>query len=252
MTLALEVCVECGDLQSVRHSVTNALAGGAQRVELCRDMAADGLTPDVRDIKAARQIFGDRRGVLAMIRPRGGDFCYNSLDIACMAQQIALVASAGADGIVMGALKDGQIDEPALDQLLAIARDHSLSVTFHRAFDDVIDKPKALQLLIDKKVQYVLTCGAALSTGISALDGVEDINRTIEQARGRIEIIVGGGIDCDNLPLLLAQLKGTESSVSVHSYSGLLVAGLTSASLVKVMAQDLHLTDSSLLLIPPH
>ena len=238
MSLPIEVCIECGDLTSVRCSVENALAGGAKRIELCANMTADGLTPNAQDIRVAREVFGSRRGVLAMIRPRVGNFCYSNSEIETMTHQILMAAKAGADGVVLGVLKGDQIDEIALDQLLAVARHYDLSISFHRAFDDITDKHRALELLIDKKVQYVLTCGAPLNSGLSALEGVADINSTLEHANGRIEVVVGGGIRCDNVQILLGRLARTGSAMSVHSYSGLLDDGLTASHLVKDMVNS--------------
>jgi copper homeostasis protein len=235
MMMPLEACIECADLDSVRRSVTNALEGGAERVELCSNLQADGLTPDAQSIRLARSIFAQRKGVLVMIRPRAGDFEYSDNELNIMAQQIAMAADAGADGIVLGALRDRKIDEPGLVRLVAEADHYNLAVTFHRAFDEVSNRNKALELLVSKNIQSVLTCGAPLSSGLSALHSVETINQTITQARDRIEVVIGGGLDCDNISPLLCQLRQASSKISLHSYSGLLKGGLTATHLVRRM-----------------
>jgi len=68
-------------------------------------------------------------------------------------------------------------------------------VTFHRAFDDCADPAAALERLIQLGVDRVLTSGG----GRTAREGAEQIRRLVIQARERIGILAGGGIDGDNV-----------------------------------------------------
>ena len=237
MILPLEACIECNDTSAVYQSVCNAVRGGARRIELCRNMAEQGLTPDAALIRVARQVFGARDGLLAMIRPRAGNFCYNCREIQQMCEQIAMAAQAGADGVVLGLADNGRINEKLLDTLLQTAQDCQLSVTFHRAFDLLTDRARAIDLLIDKKVQRVLTSGMrdhSLMDSAKALDNIRD---TLQRAEGFIEVVICGGIDSDNVTTLLSNVLlqdtpaanvNTQSTLlSIHCHSGLLHDGIT-------------------------
>ena len=48
--MTLEVC--CGNLESVHAAVT----GGAPRIELCRDLEQDGLTPSREVLQEVRRL----------------------------------------------------------------------------------------------------------------------------------------------------------------------------------------------------
>ncbi|SHG22906.1 copper homeostasis protein [Microbulbifer donghaiensis] len=240
MTLLLEICIDCDHMPSLRRSVTNALAGGAERIELCSAIALDGLTPTAEQIRAARDIFGRRAGVLAMIRPRAGDFCYRLSEIERMAEQIAMAADAGAGGVVLGALRGRALDLEALDELLPVIRGHQLSVTFHRAFDELADKELAIEQLVERGVERVLTAGAPLAERGAAADAVERINRTLAAARGRIEVVVGGGISCANILPLMEKLVPADTPLSLHSHSGLHTGGLADIGLIREMLRSIR------------
>ena len=81
MRSVLEVCVD---------STASALAakrGGASRLELCADLIVGGTTPSlalVRQVKAETGL-----PVRALLRPRFGDFCYDSYELAQMEQLAA-------------------------------------------------------------------------------------------------------------------------------------------------------------------
>ena len=73
----LEVC--CGSLQSA----INAVAGGAERIELCSALEVDGLTPLIEVLRELRQRFPSLK-IHVLIRPREGDFVYSEAEIAQM------------------------------------------------------------------------------------------------------------------------------------------------------------------------
>lgn len=91
----LEVCVE--SMEDARLAV----ACGAGRIELCRDLSADGLTPEPHMLAEVASL---PVPVMVMIRPRGGDFCYSVQEIDTMCRQIAAARVAGAAGVVTGVL----------------------------------------------------------------------------------------------------------------------------------------------------
>ena len=142
-------------------SVESAIAardGGAKRIELCAALEIGGVTPSAGLIAEARKVEGLTLNVI--IRPRGGDFLYNSYEAAAMEQDIRNCKLLGSDGVVIGALTpDGEIDTTLCQRLIDAA--DGMSVTFHRAFEMCRDPRKALEELIAMGCDRVLTSGQA-------------------------------------------------------------------------------------------
>lgn len=176
-----EACVE--SVEEARE----AAARGADRVELCVDLAHDGCTPPLS--LAAECAAAVPIAVIAMVRPRPGDFVYASAEIAAMCDAVRDLAERGAAGFASGAIKrDGGIDQVATARLVNAAGD--LPLTFHRAFDHVPNGHDALETLIGLGVRRVLTSGGAAS----ALAGLDTLRRLADRAEGRIELVAAGSI----------------------------------------------------------
>ncbi|XP_061692585.1 copper homeostasis protein cutC homolog isoform X2 [Syngnathoides biaculeatus] len=187
----MEVCVDSVE------SALNAERGGAGRLELCCSLMEGGLTPSL---------------VYVMIRPRGGDFLYSDWEVEVMKKDIEEMQNHGADGFVLGALtEEGQVDAELCMEFLAAAR--PLPITFHRAFDMVSDPVVALETLASLGFQRVLTSGC----DGSALEGLPLIKRLVEQAKGRITIMPGGGITERNLQRILEGSGAQEFHCSARS-----------------------------------
>ncbi len=125
-TNLIEICV--ASLQSG----LAAQEGGATRIELCDNLYEGGTTPSYAAIKMAVRLLDI--GVHVMIRPRGGDFCYDELDFQLMQENIKACKKLKVQGVVFGILlPDGQVDVVRTQRLAELAR--PLSTTFHRAFD---------------------------------------------------------------------------------------------------------------------
>ena len=122
----LEVCVDS------TASAVAAKAGGADRLELCADLAIGGTTPSaalVRQVKAETGL-----PVRALLRPRAGDFCYDRWELAQMAELAAGLVAAGADGIVTGVLDPaGDLDLDAMQHICTAARREKGGVYRRRA-----------------------------------------------------------------------------------------------------------------------
>ena len=199
----LEVC-----LDSVESCVA-AERGGADRVELCANLAEDGTTPTAGIIAAARSSVGI--GIHVMIRPRGGDFCYTDFEYEAMKRDVAFVKQLGADGVVFGILtRDGQIEVDRVRELAGLAR--PMSVTFHRAFDIVVDPFESLEQLIESGVERLLTSGQAPS----AAKGLGLLQRLVKQAGGRMRIMPGGGITAGNI----RELRDGTGAREIHVGTG--------------------------------
>ena len=135
----IEVCVEGPD------GAVAAERGGADRVELCSSLLEGGLTPSLGVLR--RTLATLHIPVMAMVRPRGGDFRYSELEFTAMLEDVAAFKAAGAAGVVFGCLtEDGDIDGARMAALVAAAR--PLAVTCHRAFDMARDPAAALEALI--------------------------------------------------------------------------------------------------------
>lgn len=180
----LEVCVDS------RAALERAVAGGARRLEACSRLDLGGLSPARELLEACL-----RTGlpVAVMVRPRAGDFAPTAEELETMRREIAALRERGPAAVVVGALRsDRTIDADALRELVAAAR--PLEVVFHRAFDQVPNRSAALETLIELGVDRVLTSGGAPT----AFEGRHEIRRLFELARGRIEILPGGGIRAGN------------------------------------------------------
>uniref|UniRef100_A0A8C0E2B4 Copper homeostasis protein cutC homolog n=1 Tax=Balaenoptera musculus TaxID=9771 RepID=A0A8C0E2B4_BALMU len=186
----MEVCVDSVE------SAVNAERGGADRIELCSGLVEGGTTPSMGVLQVVKQYV--QIPVFVMIRPRGGDFLYSDREVEVMKADIRLAKLYGADGLVFGALtEDGHIDKELCMSLVAICR--PLPVTFHRAFDMVHDPMAALETLLTLGFERVLTSGC----DSSALEGLPLIKRLIDQAKGRIVVMPGGGVTDRNLQRIL-------------------------------------------------
>jgi len=176
----LEVCVDnVAGLEA-------ALAGGADRVELCAALDCGGLTPSHGLMRAAAQA---PIPVYAMIRPRSGSFVFSGEEAAVMAADIAAAREARLAGVVLGAcLPDGQLDCELLRKLCDAAS--GLEKTLHRAFDLVPDHAAALEQAVTLGFGRILTSGGALS----AIAGLEQLTNLVQVANGRIAIMPGGGV----------------------------------------------------------
>lgn len=195
-------------------SAIAAEAGGGDRIELCAGLGEGGTTPSHGVIAATRDAV--KIPVFVLIRPRNGDFLYDAREVEAMCRDIRDCAALGCEGVVIGALDaDGGIDLEACRAMVDAAR--GLDITFHRAFDSVSDRARALEQIIDLGCSRVLTSGAARS----APEGAAEIAENVRQAAGRIVILSGAGINAGNLAELVARTGGQEFHASarglVHS-----------------------------------
>jgi copper homeostasis protein len=182
----LEIC--CGSIDDA----IEAEKGGADRVELCSALFLGGLTPSLGTIQEAKRRL--KIPIMVMVRPRAGGFAYSEAELASMERDAEAAVENGADGVVFGILQsDGGIDISRCRQIRRLIGKRQ--AVFHRAFDVTPDPFEALEQLVDMGITRVLTSGQKES----APEGVELIQKLVERARDRIEILPGGGIQAWNL-----------------------------------------------------
>jgi copper homeostasis protein len=212
-SLVLEVCVE-----SIDHAVA-AERGGAHRIELCSDLASGGITPSAGLIEASRHHL--RLPIHLLIRPRAGDFLYSDYEFEIMERDIHIAKHLRMDGIVLGLLDENErVDVPRTRTLVDLAR--PLPVTFHRAFDECQDRDACLEAVIQTGAARILTSAGQAR----ARDGITALAHLVRAARDRIVVMPGGGVDVDNVQLILRQTAARE----IHTSLGLSAAATNHAS----------------------
>jgi copper homeostasis protein len=186
-------------IEAAVESIGGALAAeaeGVDRLELCGLLHDGAVTPSIGLIRQTLALV--TVPVHVFVRPRTGNFVYDRHDVAVMRADIEAAKTAGAPGVVFGALTtDGGIDRALMAELITLAR--PMTVGFHRAFDQLADQAAGLETLIDLGVAVVLTSGGPAR----ALDGADQLRRLVHQAAGRINILAGGGVTPDNVADLL-------------------------------------------------
>ncbi len=189
----VEVCVDTID------DALAAVEAGADRLELNAALSLAGLTPSAGFVAEVRRQVGPDYPLVAMLRPREGGFCYSPAELEVMRRDVPVLLEHGASGIACGILTaEGHIDRVACETIYAAvlaSPKASEGIVFHRAFDFVPDPLAALETLIELGVRRVLTSGLAAN----ALAGIETIAQLITAAKGRIEILPGGGIGPGNV-----------------------------------------------------
>lgn len=176
---------------------------GADRVELCDNLDVGGTTPSYGTIKTTVEKL--KIPVFVMIRPRGGNFCYNKNEVEIMKKDIELCKALGVKGIVLGVLtKNDEIDYPLLKELIDLAA--PMEVTFHKAIDDLENPVLEIKKLAEIGVKRILSSG----TKAKALDGKDILNKMIAEANDDITVIVAGGVTTDNFDEISKEIVSTE------------------------------------------
>ncbi|MCL3782477.1 copper homeostasis protein CutC [Prolixibacteraceae bacterium JC049] len=192
-----EACIE-----NIAEAI-EAQKNGADRVELCENLAVGGTTPSYGTIKFCKRNL--KIPFMTMIRPRGGNFVYSDLELEIMKEDIQVCKLLGSDGVVFGILTpDNKVDVENTRAMVEYAK--PMQVTYHKAFDEVANPIEELNKLIECGVDRVLTSG----TKATAEEGKDILNELIKHANGRIKIIVAGKVLESNLADLQKKIKATE------------------------------------------
>jgi copper homeostasis protein len=185
MTVLVEAAVESLD------DALAAVAGGADRLELCENLDNGGTTPSAALVAAVRMQV--ELPLLVMIRPRGGGFVYSETELSRMYEDVAMARALGASGVVFGVLDS--FDRLDLERTAALVEAaEGLPVTFHRAIDQVARRVAAMDALAALGVARVLTSGGAES----ASEGTDELRAMVERAGNRLKVVAGGGVRAAN------------------------------------------------------
>lgn len=202
----LEVCIE--DIESI----ISAEKAGVNRIEFCTNLVEGGTTPSLGMFRIARK--KSKLPFNIMIRPRGGDFLYSDVEFETMLENVHIFREEGADAIVFGILDSkGNIDINRSAKIIEKAK--GLPITFHRAFDMVQNPEKSLDDLINLGINRVLTSGQAPTV----TEGLDNIKKLMIQAKNRITIMPGCGINPSTFPLIHKTLQASEYHGTFSEYT---------------------------------
>lgn len=217
----IEVCCPSID------DVAIAVSAGAQRVELCSALSADGLTPSAGLVAAAAELTR-RAGVelTVLVRSDEGEFTYSPAQVDVMARDIEWLSSIdGVTGVTIGALTpDGTIDFAAIERWIGAPR-RRLDLTFHRAFDRVPDKLSAARQLRQLGFTRILTAGGFPG---AAIDHAAELRSLVEATAPSMIMPAGGVRSC-----CLAQLRDITGALNFHS------SARTAASPLRASEQEI-------------
>lgn len=172
-----------------------AAAAGVDCIELCSALALGALTPPAGLMRLAADCGVP---VVAMIRPRPGDFCCSAEELTVMRDDIGTARTAGLAGVAFGVTRaDGRLDAEAMARLADAAG--PMAITIHRAFDVTPDPDEALELALAIGARRIMSAGHAAL----AMDGTARLRALVGAAAGRIAIMAGGGADAGNAAALI-------------------------------------------------
>ena len=181
-----EACVESTD------QAVNAEINGADRIELCKNLDLDGLTPEINVIQNTMKSVNIP--VKVMIRPRPGNFIYSQNEIKSMEQDIDLCKKLNVPEVVIGILTSSGNINTIITKRLA-SRAYPMPVTFHKAIDQTEDILYELDRLSRiQEISSILTSGGEKT----AINGQSMLRKIIDQYGKRFDIIVAGSITHEN------------------------------------------------------
>lgn len=179
---------------SVRDAVA-AAEGGAGRLEIISRFDLGGLTPDPGLVEAILKVV--QIPVRVMLRESHGYTITDDAERRRLLDAARRFAQMPVDGLVLGFLRNGDVDEDLLGEILDAAP--SLPATFHRAFEEVHDPAQAIAILKRfPQIDRILTSGGAGNPP----EKVKRLSFCARCAAPEIVILAGGGITAESIPRL--------------------------------------------------
>lgn len=185
--MILEACVE------TLEDAILAEKSGANRIELCGDLSVGGITPSEDLTTQCHELLSIP--IMAMVRPRGGNFVYSKSEIEEMKRSIDFFKKQGIAGVVFGMLdENNEVDIELTKEMAAFA--NPLLVTFHKAIDDTPDLVRAVKQISQiTDIQRVLTSGGKAT----AMEGASILREMKKAVAGKITILAAGRVTKENL-----------------------------------------------------
>ena len=198
-----EACVESFE------KALEAQSNGANRIELCENLAVGGTTPSYGTVKICLEKLNIP--IFPMIRARGGNFVYSKDEIEIMKEDIKVFKDLGVKGLVLGCLtSDNKIDLELTKTLVNLA--YPMEITFHKAIDEISNPLDYIEDLVNIGIKRILTSGGKAT----ALEGKDLINDMIKKSNGRLKIVVAGKVTKENL-------NGLSNLISADEFHGKLI-----------------------------
>jgi copper homeostasis protein len=185
--LLKEACVE------TLEDALRAQACGADRIELCANLAVGGLTPGDSLILTAKEAL--HIPVMVMVRPVAGNFVATRADFEAMKRTIVFCKKVKVAGVVFGLLTElREVDIPRTTALAELAQ--PLLVTSHKAIDETADILKSVAALkCIPGIRRILTSGGAAT----ALEGAPVLRQMLAAAGPDLTILAAGRVTNENL-----------------------------------------------------
>ncbi len=220
-------------LEIIVTSVDDAIAaarGGAGRLEIISNFAVGGLTPAIELVQEIQAVVAIPLRV--MLRASEGFELTSEAEFETLCREAQAFDRLGVDGLVLGFLRQGDIDFVSLRAILSQAP--NLKVTFHRAFEVLQEPFRAVESLKQfKQIDRILTSGAVEN----GQPNVGFLNTLQQCAAPEITILVGGGLDLHKLERLCAEPALREFHLGRALRQGGQIAGGVCADKVQAMRQ---------------
>lgn len=204
-------------VEVVANSVQDCIVAqseGADRIELISASYLGGLTPTTTVLDMAIEN-GVKIPIMAMVRPRGGGFCYSEIEKEQMYREARELLKHGAKGIVFGFLtEDRKINWEETRKMIELCKSYEAESIFHRAFDCSDEPEYNIQRLIELGCTRVLTSGL----GANVEKGAELLKVLQEKFGDKIEILAGAGISTENLESIIKNTGVTQVHGTFKKY----------------------------------
>jgi copper homeostasis protein CutC len=207
-------------LEVIVQSIADARAaaeGGADRLEVVRDIRLAGLTPLaslVRAIAAETAL-----PIRVMVRENAG-YGTDAAELVRMCRAAATFADLEVNGLVIGFARERQLMLSELREVLQSAA--SLPVTFHRAFDSLVDPLRAIDTLSEiPQIDRILTDGIGSMREVKGRPHrCARLRQYVDRAGSRLTIIAGGEVDEEMLSEIALTRCVTEAHVGRAARDG--------------------------------
>lgn len=221
-------------LEVIACSVSDAVEakrGGANRLEVVRDLELGGLTPSLELVRAIKHAVD--LPLRAMLRESVGYETNGDDEIEALCVAAEEFVKLGVDGVVIGFLKGDRVDIELTRRVLARAPD--LKATFHHAFEDAGDRMQALSDIKSlSQIDRILSSGAPGDL----MQRAQQLDTYAHAASPEISIIAGGRIDNEAISLLKRTTDIREFHVGRAARSGFRVNGAVEAALVSKLVES--------------